>query len=453
MKLLLRLIIMSLCVLRTFSVVAGQDSTWTLNDCVRYAQANNLDIRTAELDARSSKMAYDYSRYGRLPSLSLGSNYGTNFGRSINPTTNAFENTRFSSLGLNASANVLLFGWFEKKYAIQKSQLQAKGGALSLEQAKQTLVLTVATAYLRVLLAKEQVANTLDQISLSIYNKQRIEKLLAAGKSNVLEQSQVATGLATDSSAYLQAVLNYEQAMIDLKTVLSIDLSEEMALVSPLAEDIYTLEKPDADLIYQAAAGHLPEVKIGLVQIQLAGKDLDIAKSKLYPRLSLYVSSGTNYSSSFYETLPSGETQLMSFSKQFGNNISQSVGIGFSIPVFNGLTSQMNIKTVKLGIQKAGIQNDAILQKLKQDVYKACTDYQLTLERYRLAQHTLGSSELSLKAATSRYEYGFINFYEYLTEKNNFLKAQNELSALKFELYFAKLKMAYYKGEFGNNLN
>ena len=45
----------------------------------------------------------------------------------------------------------------------------------------------------------------------------------------------------------------------------------------------------------------------------------------------------------------------------------------------------------------------------------------------------------TLKDKNYRYEAGFINNFEYISEKNKYLKSQNEASALKYELWFKKI--------------
>lgn len=426
----------------------AQTKVWTLSECITYAQEHNLSIKSADLDARSNMMIYEYSKYNRLPSLSLNSNYGSSFGRSINPTTNAFENTRFSSLGLTAGANVLLFGWFEKKYAIQKSHLQYQSAVLQMEQQKNELILTVATAYLRELLAREQTKNILYQITISQIGKARISQLLEAGKSNILELSQASTQLSTDSSAYFQSLLNEEQALIDLKAVLNLDMTSTIQTDTTIDVAKGFMVRPVAEDIYQAASDHLPEIKNNLYKTAMAQKEISISKTGLYPKLSLYVSCGTNYSSSFYETLPSGERQLMNFGRQFQNNVSQSVGIGLSIPVFNNFSTRQNIKTAQLGLERVNIANEETLLKLKQDIYKAVVDYELTRQKYKASESALANAELAFKAANLRFENGLVNQFEYITQKNNFLRIQNETTALKYDLYFKKLVIDYYKGEY-----
>lgn len=436
-----------LLMLRFFTASAAADSAWTLQHCIRFAQQNNLTIKTAALDVSSSKMAYTYSRYNRLPSISLNTNSGNSFGRSINPTTNNFENTKFSSIGLSAGANVLLFGWFGQKYAVQNNQLKYQSSQSVLDQLKDDLILNVATAYLRVLLAREQTSNILYQIAVSSNNKERIKRLLASGKSNVLALSQAGTQLSADSSNYFQSLLNQDQALIDLKAILNFDMDEPLTLAGPEeVQDI--LKETNASEIYVLALQHVPSIKNNAYKIDIAKKDIALTRTNLYPKLNLYVSSGTNYSTSFYETLPGGERQLMPFGKQFGNNISHAVGLGLSIPLFNNLSAQQNIKAAKLNLERAQLGSEETRKKLKEEVYKACIDFELTKQKYYASGNAASNAGLAFEAANTRFENGLIAQFEYIAEKNNYLRIQNETAALKYDLYFKMLMINYFKGTF-----
>ncbi len=348
---------------------------------------------------------------------------------------------------------MLLFGWFQKRYATQKSDLQVQQSKENYEQLKDDIALNISTAYLRALLAKEQINNSIYQIELSQSSKNRVEKLLASGKSNVLELSQSQTQLATDSSLYFQATLNYEQAIIELKTLLYFDY--EMPFVVSL-QDLEGFEnlrglgiaQPDPESIYKLAISSFHSIKASEYAIKIAEKDVKISKANSLPQLNMYYSTGTNYSSSFYEYLPTGERQLMNFGKQLNTNLSHSIGIGLSIPVFNNFGSRNGIRTAAINLRKSQISNLEAQQKLKQDVYTACTDYEMTFRKYQNATSLFNHAQTAYKAAQIRYETGLLNYFELLTEKNNYLKSQNETSALKYELWFKKILV----DRFGNNL-
>ncbi|MCH5685548.1 TolC family protein [Niabella sp. W65] len=251
----------------------AQDSVWTLEQCIAYAKEHNLTVRQSEWDKRLAQMIYESSRYSHLPNLNISSNYGWSFGRSINPATNQFENTQFSSLGLSASSDMLVFGWFQKRYNIQKNELAYQKAGETTRQQEYELVLTIVTAYLRALLAKEQISNLLFQIELSNNNKIRIEKLLGAGRSNILELSQSQNQLANDSSLYYQAVLNYELALIDLKVILNLALDTPLALEMKIEEgDIVFMEKPYPEDIYKIAVEDFPTINQADIEMDISKK-------------------------------------------------------------------------------------------------------------------------------------------------------------------------------------
>lgn len=431
--------------------LVAQDSVWTLQKCVGYAIENNLSIKQSELDKKLSEINLNSAKMGRYPSLSLSTNSGLNLGRSINPTTNQFENTQFSYAGLSAGSSVLLFGWFQKRYAVQKSDFELQYTNEVYEQLKDDIALNIATAYLRVLLAKEKVDNALFQIDLSQNNKIRIEKLLEAGKSNMLELSQIQTQLAGDSSFYLQAKLSSRQSLLELQTLLNLDYNYTLNIDYQMPEDIYFAEKPDPEHIYLAALAQHHNVNASGYAIRMAEKELQLKKAISMPSVNLFYSTGTNYSSSFYEYLPSGDRQLMNFGKQLNRNLSHSIGVGLGIPVFNNFSSRNSIRSAQINLSKACIEDSEVKQKLRNEIYNACTDYDITLEKFQNASSLYRYAETAYKAASIRYESGFISSFELLTEKNKYLNAQNDMSSLKYELQFKKIlierfQSAYFKG-------
>ncbi|MEN5232496.1 TolC family protein [Sphingobacterium faecium] len=416
----------------------SQDSIWTLQSCISYAIEYNLSIKQSELDKRIAIVNQNTAKYAIFPSLSLSTSAGTNLGRSINPTTNQFENTQFSYSGISGSANVLLFGWFQKKYSIQKSQLNVLKANENYEQLKDDIVLNLTTAYLRALLAKEEIANMTYQIDLSANNNLRIEKLLAAGKSNVLELSQAKTQIRVDSGMYIQAKLNYEQAILDLKAILNFEFQVPLAIAYTLDLNSGKSELFLPEQVYQKALNNFHTAKVYEYDIQLAKKEIQIVKAGSLPSLNTYYSAGSNYSSSFYEYLPNGDRRMMNFGKQLNSNLSHSLGIGLSIPLFNNFTSRNSIKTAKIGLEKAYLANEEGLMNLKKDIYAACTDYQLAIQKYENANSQFTYAQKSFKAAEVRYEAGLIAYFEYLSEKNKYTIAQQQVSTIKYDLEFKK---------------
>ncbi|WP_448635434.1 TolC family protein [Pedobacter panaciterrae] len=192
---------------------------------IEYVTTNNLTIQQSILNERVAKLEMEQSRLSFLPNVSLSTSYGRNFGRSIDPTTNTFINTTYDFTGLNGSASVLLFGWFRTRNTIAKNDLLHKVSETNLSQLQNDIALNVTTAYLRTLLAKEQIAISLHQLDISNKQMKQTESLLSAGRSNGLDMAQVKTQLISDSTNFFKAELALQQAMIDLKALLNLPLN------------------------------------------------------------------------------------------------------------------------------------------------------------------------------------------------------------------------------------
>ncbi|MNJ95293.1 Outer membrane efflux protein BepC precursor [compost metagenome] len=429
----------TLLILLAFGIISradAQDSVWTLSDCLSYAIENNLSIKQSDLDKKLTLVDQNTATNARYPNLNLSTNAGMNLGRSINPTTNQFENTQFSYYGISGGASVLLFGWFQKRYNIEKAQIQVLQSNENYEQLKDDIILNITTAYLRALLAKEQIDNAEHQIELSKINNTRIDKLLDAGKSNILELSQANTQLSSDSAQYIQAQLNYQQSLIELKAIMNFDFKFPLAITHDLETASPMTFNPES--VYQVALNRFHGIKANEYAIQIAQKEMQIVKAASLPSINLYYSTGSNYSSSFYENLANGERRLMNFGRQLNTNLSHSVGVGLNIPIFNNFTARNSFKTAKIGLEKAYVSNTEGLLKLKKDIYSACTDYQLTMRNLINATSLFGHAQKAFKAAEIRYEAGLIAYFEYLTEKNKYTIAQQQVSSIKYDLEFKK---------------
>jgi outer membrane protein len=433
--------------LLTSICMSAQESNWSLERVIEYVKVNNLTIQQSILNERVAKMEWEQSKLSFLPNISLSTSYGRNFGRSIDPTTNTFINTTYDFTGLNGSASVLVFGWFRTRNTIAKNDLLHKISETELTQLQNDIALNVTTGYLRILLAKEQISISLNQLDISNKQMKQTETLLSSGRSNGLDMAQVKTQLITDSANFFKAELALKQALIDIKALLNLPLSNSFdtqpVTEINLNEGALFLEP---ELIYNEAELQFGTIKSAGMKIQSAEKDLALAKSNLYPKLNFSASSGTNYSSTYNESLPDGQIQVMPWGKQLQNNFSQSVYLGLSIPIFNGLSSRYGVKQAKARIQNNKLQSDEAKLKLKQDIYKACNEVSTALQTYRASKSAADMAQIGLDFAQKRYEKGLIPAIDLLLAQNSAFKANADTASAKYDLIFKLVVIDYYLG-------
>ena len=155
----------------------AQKKAWTLEECVQYAIDNNLNLKQSSNSEELAKIGLRQNRLDLYPSLnaSLGENF--NFGRSVDPTTNSFENQSISSFNLSASSGVTVFQGFTKQNRIKQSIADLSVSKLGYEQAQNDLVLSIVQGYLTVLFNREQLSTFTTQSEITKRNKERTEKL------------------------------------------------------------------------------------------------------------------------------------------------------------------------------------------------------------------------------------------------------------------------------------
>ena len=165
-------LLFSLLVFRC-NAFAKPNSKWSLQACIQYALEHNIQIKQSELNKRLQSYTHQQSQFAQLPNINVGTNYGRSFGRSVDPTSNQFVNGSYDFLSLSGNADVLLFGWFQKRSLIQKNEHLLNAAITDYNQLKDDVALNIATGYLRALLAYEQLEIANKQVDFSLQQYQQ----------------------------------------------------------------------------------------------------------------------------------------------------------------------------------------------------------------------------------------------------------------------------------------
>ncbi|MFY8132884.1 MAG: TolC family protein, partial [Bacteroidia bacterium] len=128
---------------------------WDLVRCIEQAQNNNLTIKQAELSVEQQKMSAQVAKKQQFPTVNgaIGQNF--NFGRSIDPFTNTFENTTIRANNASVSGSGILYAGGRIRNNIQAEQLNLQASELDFKAIQNNIALQVTNAYLSVVFAKE----------------------------------------------------------------------------------------------------------------------------------------------------------------------------------------------------------------------------------------------------------------------------------------------------------
>ena len=454
----------------------AQNDVWTLQHAVQYAREHNISIQQNELNKRLSELTLLQSKLSQLPNVNAYTGYGRSFGRSIDPTSNTFVNSSYDYLTLSGSADILLFGWFQKRNTIAKNSLTLQAVKTDLEQLQNDVSLNVATGFLRALLAKEQIKISQKQVDLSKAQLHQTVEFVKAGRLPELNAAQLESQLANDSTNLISALSVYNSSVLDIKALLNLDFATPFNIEAPQVnlQDQINLASLNPEMIYNEASKHFAAVRGSELRIDAARKGLWAAKGSMLPTLSLNAQLGSNYATSYteaydyqignpvatdayvqigsneylvYQPSYSYKTRKIPFNNQVSNNFRQTLTFGMNIPLFNGWQANSYRKQSEINLQMSELNRDQAALKLKQDVYKAYNEATNALQKYQSAQRAVNAARRAYDFAQKRYELGLTNTVEYLTTQNNQFISESNLLSAKYDLIFKLKVIDYYLGK------
>lgn len=478
---MLRRVSLLLTAIIIYSTSFAQDK-WDLRRCIEYALANNISIRQSDIQAKIAELVLKQGKLGQYPNLSFTGGAGFNSGRNQDPTSFSLITESYLSSSMQLQSNVEIFNWFSKKNTIAAYQWQAEAAKAGVDKLKNDIALTVANAYLQVLLAKEQQEVTRVQVQQSMAQLDNTRKLVNAGSLPELNATTLESLLAGDSANYISARGNVDQAILVLKAYMNVDAAAPFEVDTPPV-DLIPVEKiadlqPEA--VYALAIANLPQQRVNDYNLKAAEKLVAAARGAMYPTISSYGSLSSSYILSkkrpVYDIVPTGYSStglfaynpatggyydvqrpvfsnITGYSKsnaygvQLSDNFRQSVGLSLSIPIFNGGTLRTNWERSKLNVKNYELQRDLDNQSLKQNIYQAYNAANIALEKLNASRKAVTAGEQTYAYAQKRYAVGMLSTFDLITTQNNLFKAKLQYTLNQFDYVFKIKVLEFYKGQ------
>lgn len=444
---------------------------WNLERCINHAMENNLDIQQARIIIEQAEINQSLARHSRYPSLNGNVNAALNFGRTIDPTNNDFITQSFLSNNLSLSTGVTLWNANRINNAIRQAEINRQSAIYSVQQSERDIALLVATSYLNVLFAQENLKTSEAQQVLTEEQFSQIEKLVNAGvrPDNELLDIEAQLALGEQNIITQQNAVNI--AMLNLKQLLLLEPEYDMILDRPDEVDVLS----DAEVItlteiYNQALSNQPAIRAAELDQESALLGEKIAKSSLYPVLTLGGSIGTNYSNRAVTT-DGGETVFnninvlidgnpvtigfpgfqpnfvdVPYLDQIDQNLSYGFGIGLSIPIYNNHSARAGIEQAKLNTITTGIQIERQKNLLKTNVQQALADAKAASKNFIAAQKSRDAQSAAFDNAQKRYDLGGINSFDYVNARNLLDNAEINLIIAKYDYLFKSKVVDFYMG-------
>ena len=424
------------------AALAQQRGAWTLRECIDYALENNITVKQQDVTRRQGEVELSTARNSRLPDLNASASQNWSFGRGLT-AENTYSNQNTSSTSFSLGTSVPLFTGFRIPRTIEQNRLNLEAATADLGKARDDVSVQVAQAYVQILYDMELRDVALRQIGIDSMQVARLAEMYRTGKASGVDVAQQEATLAQSRLTYTQADNDYRLALLDLAQLLELPSPEGFSIVRPDTALIAIGEGnglPVPDEIYQEALAFKPEVRAETLRLKGAEVGIGIAKSALWPTLSLTAGLGSNY----YKT--SG-FDAESFGRQMRNNFSQYIGLSLNVPIFNRFATRNSIRTARLNREAQTLQLDNVKKTLYKEIQQAYYNALTSQSRLSSSRESAASAREHYGMVEQKYINGKASVTDYNDAKNNFLQAESEYIQARYECLFQTRLLDFYRGE------
>ena len=418
---------------------------WTLEECIRYAIANNINLKQRVQEEEARQIELNTSQNSWLPNLNAYASQNLDFGRT--PSREGVivdRNSANSSFGLQL--NMPIFDGFKIPNNIAARKLNLLAATEALNRAKEDLAVGVASYFLQVLYNREILKIAELQVELTKEQVNRTDALVTSGRVPMSQLYDIKAQLARDEVTLTEAANNVNLALLDLVQALELErLGADFDIIQPeikdaIGDNMKSLLPPDN--IYDNAVTFKPQIKEQEYLLENRKKMLKVAQGDYYPRLNFQASYGNGYYRYFggdgYVSIPFGD--------QLRQNERKTIGLSLNIPIFNRFEIRNNVRLARVGIYNQELVMENSKKALYKEIQQAWFSATAAQEKYMASEKSVAASKEAFSYAEERYATGKSTVFEYNESKTKYAQSLSEQAQAKYNFIFRAKILDFYNG-------
>ncbi len=438
----LRVLFYSFLALISISLPLQAQEKWSLNQCIRYALKNNLDLQSAGMDSELAGLNYHQTRWNMLPSIGAGTDAGKNFGRSVDPATNSYVNTAFFNNSYYLSASVDLFRGFIYQNQIRYRKYKKDATDNSRINAADEVAFSVMNNFFDVVYYEELLKIANDQKAVSEQNVKKIEVLITTGLKSQADLLEVKANYEKEELFCIQTINNIAASRTGLKKSMNLPPANDLSLVIPESAPDSAGIITDIGALYQQHTSWSPYIKSFEQELMASQKNVSINRGGFSPSIRLQASYNTGY----YETNKNADGQVIDFRDQINYNQRQFVGATLSIPVFSKNALRFNVQTAKIEAQQAQTKLSMAKQTLLYEMESNYNELTASEKELQQAEKQLEADKLAFQAAQKKFDQGMITAIELNATKNRLSNSSAQVLHARLMFELKKRVLGFYRG-------
>jgi outer membrane protein len=420
----------------TTTAPAGQPRTITFDEAVKIALQQNGTLRQAVNAAALDTVAVRQQKMQFLPDVRFSTTSSGAYDRTPagSGASSALSHTS-TALNAGVSSSLVVYNGGANGANLRAAQLQQSAGASDVERTRQSVVFTVASNYLSLIEAQEQLGVRRQTLASEQAQLEQIRSFVQAGRRPIADQYTQEAAVAAAQLAVVQAQNAVELGKVDLIQTLQLDPRGDYAFQAPAAG---TGTSPVAGLDTLLDQAFARRVDLAARQTELSATEQGVRAAQASRLPTVTVSAG-------YNTSMNSQNDLSVFD-QLNQRQGGSVSVGVSLPIFDRGNTAAEVQRARIAQDNARIALENQRQQVGLEVRRAYLDWTAAQQQLSAAQAQVAAAQQSLTATDQRYRAGVGTLVELTQARTALAQAQSQLVTARYNLVFQRTLVDYYVG-------
>ena len=440
-RLILTLLVSNILTLACAARAQAQAQPLNIDDCMRYAVQSSTTVGMKRLAHDDSKASYKEALASLFPAVNASVGGATNFGRGIDPATNAYTNVTTFSNSYGLSGSMPLFNGLNGINTVRAMKVAKLKGAVDTEIARDEVAMQTLSAYMDVVYYTEAVKIARELLEASRRTLELVRRQFDLGTKSAADVAEIESQEANYDYLLTTEENNLALAYIKLREVMNYPQDWPLEIVTEIDLDAMPSATSEQDLLNYALANN-PKIIASRHATEQSRLNLSRAEGNYLPSVYLYGGYNTSYFIDF-----DNKAAYDPFGTQFRNNRGGYVQLSLSIPIFNGLSARSSKRRAANAYRSAQLEQVAVERAVESEVSQTWQQMQGYGKQYVQGQKKVTAAQLAYDGAERKFENGLISALDLQTAANTLLQAKSERLHARLQ-YIVKSRMVdYYNGQ------
>lgn len=419
---------------------AAAQERMSLDDCMRYAVEHSTTVGQRANALGSARAAYAQAIASALPSVSASVGAGENFGRSIDPETNTYNDVTAFSNSYSLGASMPVFAGLSTINTIRAAKVARAMGAAELQVARDEAAMQTMTAYMDVVYYTQAIGYAEQQLAQSRAMLAQARKLFELGRKSAADVAELESQEANSDYLLTTQQNNLELARIRLREVMNYPQDRPMEIDTELRIEAVVPEASFDEVLDHALTNN-PKVLSAAANTRYNRLNFAAARGRYLPSISLSGGINTNYNVNI-----DNRSASPSFSSQFRNKRGSYVQLSMSIPIFSGFTRRAATRRARNDWANAALEQTAVRRTVESEVaqtYRQMIGYG---KQYVQGQKKVRAAQLAYDGIARKFEKGLVSAIDVQTASATLLQAQSDRLQSRLQYILKSRMVEYYNG-------